>query len=368
MRYFEEFTSNTLAGSGNQHVFLNPLEYKERTGRLFYKIFKGGKYRYSLLFSNIVDSTFADGTESHKNMVCDSWYLKRAAVGIAEQCDCVRMADVRDFVPLTFEGKPDKHVGPGEFFSTDPLELSIVDGQYLCVEISFTGREIPYHEESKIPAFVYQNGEWIPSRQMPFPGMTGCDRDVKQRIAFLGDSITQGIGVADNSYEHWNSRVADLLGKDYAYWNLGLGYARAADAASDGAWLFKARQSDLVVLCLGVNDLLQEGCTEEQLKEDLYSIVSKLKKAHVRVLIQTIPPFEYQGARRKIWEHVNDYIRYDLSKSCDGFFDIAPLLSRSNGEPWMPRYGGHPNSEGCALWAKRLYPVLKSVLTHSDDP
>lgn len=102
-----------------------------------------------------------------------------------------------------------------------------------------------------------KDGEWIPSPKLPVPGMIGCKREVKLRIGFLGDSITQGIGATPNSYLHWNARVAEVLGRDYSFWNLGIGYGRAHDAASDGIWLSKAKQMDLIVLCMGVNDLFQ---------------------------------------------------------------------------------------------------------------
>lgn len=363
MEYFKEFWSNTLAGSGNQYFFLNDKELEIRKGRLFYKIFKGGKYRYSLLFSNIVDSTYSTGSVSHKNMVCGSWYIAGAALGICNECSCTEMPEVGDLIPLTFGGKADKNVQPGEFFNADAVELEIADGQYLCVEISFRGKMIPYHEESQIPAFVYQEGHWIPSKLMPFPGMIGCSRPVAGRIAFLGDSITQGIGVEPNSYEHWNARVAEKLGAEYACWNLGLGYGRADDAASDGAWLFKAKQSDVVVICLGINDIVNGGFTEEQIKESLSVIVKKLTVRGIRILIQTLPPFEFpEAAQIKIWENVNDYIRSTLAKDCDAVFDIAPLLAKNQAYPYLPAYGGHPDSEGCAIWAEALYPVLKKLL------
>ena len=51
---------------------------KVRTGRVFYKITSGGKYNYSILFSNIVDSTYDDGTVSYKNLVCDEWQTHSA--------------------------------------------------------------------------------------------------------------------------------------------------------------------------------------------------------------------------------------------------------------------------------------------------
>ncbi len=365
MQYFKEFVSNTLAGSGNQHFFMTENELGVNTGRLFYKIFRSGAYRYSFLFSNIIDSTYSNGAISHSNLVCSSWDIKHASVGISDSCNFTEMTDVKKITTLTFGGKSEKTVMPGEFFATDAVELDMKEGQYICIELSFCGKMIPYHEETQIPTFLWKDGEWIPSKFVPFPSMIGCNRNVEKRIAFFGDSITQGIGVVPNSYTHWNAIVADKLGGQYAYWNLGLGFGRADDAASDGAWMFKVRQNDIAVVCFGVNDILQ-GFSEAQIKNNLFKIVNRLKQSGIKVLLQTIPPFGYTDEKKVIWENTNEYIKTTLAGYCDAIFDVVPILRESIECPQMAKYGGHPDAKGCAAWAELLYPVLKGVCKSSD--
>ena len=361
MEYFQKFHSNTLAGSGNQSFFLTDDANTVYTGRVFYKIFAGGTYRYSFLFSNIIDSTFSDGAYSHKNLICDQWKSVRAAVGICETCSASEMGEIESFQALTFSGAFEKDVMPGEFFASDALELSGKKGDYICLEISYQGRMIPYHEESIIPTFALRDGEWVPSKRVVFAGMVGCDRPALLQIGYLGDSITQGIGTDVNSYDHWNAMLSDKLGEKCAYWNLGLGFGRASDAASDGAWLFKAKQMDVVVVCYGVNDLFQSG-DEEQIKRDLSEIVSKLQSAGTKVVIQTIPPFDYSGILIEKWNHINQYIVQVLSKRADGVFDVVPVLAKDDGHPYLAKFGGHPNAEGCGAWAEALYPVMDKFL------
>ena len=361
MEYFQKFHSNTLAGSGNQSFFLTDDANTVYTGRVFYKIFAGGTYRYSFLFSNIIDSTFSDGAYSHKNLICDQWKIVRAAVGICETCSASEMVEIESFQALTFSGAFEKDVMPGEFFASDALELSGKKGDYICLEISYQGRMIPYHEESIIPTFALRDGEWVPSKRVVFAGMVGCDRPALLQIGYLGDSITQGIGTDVNSYDHWNAMLSDKLGEKCAYWNLGLGFGRASDAASDGAWLFKAKQMDVVVVCYGVNDLFQSG-DEEQIKRDLSEIVSKLQSAGTKVVIQTIPPFDYSGILIEKWNHINQYIVQVLSKRADGVFDVVPVLAKDDGHPYLAKFGGHPNAEGCGAWAEALYPVMDKFL------
>lgn len=362
MRYFDNYTANTLAGNGNQ-LYFNMSEGETRTGRIFYKINVGGKYNYSLLFSNILDSTYSDGRISHKNLICESYSIHSAKIGKCKTIESAKSYDgitVTDMKTVMFNGKAEKEVMPGEFFSTDAVEMEFESGEYLCLELTFSGSMIPYHEENLLPVFTNKDGSWVYSKQMPVVSMVGCDRKVSKRIAFIGDSITQGIGTAYNSYLHWNAVLAKKLGDKPAFWNLGLGYGRASDAASDGAWLYKAKQNDVIFVCYGVNDILQ-GATEQQLKTDLKTIVDTLKKLNKTVILQTVPPFDYKGEKTEIWEKVNKYIKDVLKESVDLVFDNVPVLSESEQNPHNAKYGGHPNEEGCAAWADALYEKLNSA-------
>lgn len=345
MEFFEQYTSAAIAAGGNQHIFYEDNE-KTCVGRIFYKHLYPGKHSYSLLYSNTTDSTFSDGGESHKNIVCDSWKIEGIRVGKTKKCDVNAFEDIHDFVDLTFGGSRSKIVNPGEFFCTDSFELSIEYDEYMCVEIKFSGKMFPYHAETLLPVFRFKDGEWKADARVPFPSMVGVKRKAALRIGFLGDSITQGIGTQPNSYAHWNALVSERLGNDYAYWNLGLGFGRADDAASDGAWLFKAKQNDVIVLCYGVNDILQ-GYSAESIKNNLKTIIQKLKDNGIKVLIQTVPPFDYDECRTKIWLEVNDYIKEELSQIADCVFDTVPILGKPEPESNIAMYGGHPDEAGC---------------------
>lgn len=360
MDYFACFSSNTTAGSGNQFYFSMPGN-EIRTGRVFYKITHGGTYRYSLLFSNILDSTYADGSVGHKNMVCKPWQILRARIGRCHTCKATEHSnsDIVEWKELAFDGLAEKHVASGEVFWCDPTEMTFYSDEYLCLEITFSGTMIPYHEESLLPAFVLKNGEWIYDKKTPFAGMIGCDRSIKHRIAFWGDSITQGIGTPINSYAHWTASVAKMLGVDFACWNLGIGFARANDAASLGAWWEKAKENDTVVLCLGANDILQ-NMPEMQIRQDIETVVKALKDNGIRVVLQTIPPFEYAHKQIEVWKNINHFIRTTLAPEVDLLFDVVPFLS--TGEPnYLPKYGGHPDSNGCTVWADALYEALPEI-------
>ena len=151
------------------------------------------------------------------------------------------------------------------------------------------------------------------------------------------------------------------MGEENAYWNLGIGFGRANDMASLGAWFKKALQNDILIVCYGVNDIMQ-GFSKEQVKADLKTIATELKRAGKRVIFQTVPPFDYNSEKKVIWQEVNEYIKNDLAKIVDFVFDVVPYLGKSKEEPQMAKFGGHPNEEGCAIWGNALFSELKKIL------
>lgn len=359
MDFFERYVSNSIAGSGNQFFFQNESEEPIRSCTL-YRVECGGEYPYSFLFSNIIDSTYRDGSISHKNLVIDSWTIEEMRVGVTPCCESASFDYPQSMKQVLFGGQVKKTVAPGELFSTDPVSLQAKQGEYICVEIVFSGKTIPHHKESKIPSFVFSDGAWVSSKNHPFVSMVGIQRKPKTRIGFLGDSITQGIGTPTNSYEHWNAVLARLLGNEYAYWNLGIGSARADDAASDGMWLYKAKQNDIVFVCFGINDILQ-GFSAEDVKKNLQTIVDKLKKAGARVIVQTAPPFDFEGEKLTKWKEVNRFIMRELN-GAELVFDCTPYLAISEAEPHLQKYGKHPGSEGCRLWGEALFQAVAPIL------
>ncbi len=362
MDFFKKYTSNTLASTGNHYVFTTENENRIIKSRTFYKVFHGGEYNYSFLFSNIIDSTYADGSVSHKNMITGSYKIHEMNVGVTDYCDYNYGKEPKEWLKVTFNSKREKTANPGEFFCTDEVKISAQKNEYICVELLFSGKTIPKNEQSPIPSFVLKNGVWEISTDHPAVAMVGCDRKVKGRIAFLGDSITQGSGAPFNSYLGFAAVASENTSDDYAFWNIGLGFARADDAASDGAWLYKAKQNDIVVMCFGVNDILHGGFNAEDIKARINIIIDKLNENGTKVILQTTPPFDYQGEQIEVWNNVNNCIKAELSKKVLAVFDCVPFLSKSESEPQIAKYGGHPNGVGGKIWGEALAKKLKEVI------
>jgi len=342
--FYDSFSSDCTAGCGNQ--LLTRLEAPvTKTGRCWFRLSRGG-VRYALLFSNQIDSTYDDGSISKANDIGGEWTIDAIRLGL---CGGVGEEPVV-WQAVTFDGAKKKFVSGAGVFVTDPVFLNAKAGDYLCYEITLTGSCYPYHEEAVLTM--------VPDKQMPLPQMIGCDRKVSQKIGFLGDSITQGCGTEDDSYTHWVARIAENLPHDLSVWDLGIGYARAKDAATDGGWLARAKHCDTVHVCFGVNDVLR-GRKAESILQDLKTIINKLKAANCRVILLTLPPFDLEGDQRIQWEKANAVIRSSLYKEADGLFDIAAVLGQPAPNENRCIYGGHPNAEGCRMVAEAYLKQMK---------
>lgn len=357
MDLFKKYVSNTLAACGNQTVFESNGEIQH--GMIFLKVFKGGRYNYRFAFSAVIDSTFYDGKVSRCNDICPDWTIHSLQVAVTDKCN-PDLVEKSEFFDVTFDGENSVIVKDKICF-TDNIELCAEKDSYLCLEIAFSGKKLPCHAESIIPIYRKTDEKWEFSPFVPVPVFTGVERSVKKRVAFIGDSITQGIGSTFNSYRHYAARTAEILGDECAFWDLGLGFARGFDAATDGIWLEKAKQNDIICVCFGVNDILQ-GYTAQQLKDSIMTIIKRLKEAGVTVLIQTVPPFDYDEKNEAIWREVNDFIIEKAVPAADAFFDNRSVLCADGAESPKTKFGPHPNNEGHTLWGNALATVLKKLI------
>ena len=260
--------------------------------------------------------------------------------------------DVRQARALTFGGAAQKTVRSGEWFATDEAVFDVKETEYLAVKITYEGERLPVHPENLLPCYRQEGGAFVADTMIPVPSMVGCGRRVKKRIAFWGDSITQGIGTERDSYAHYAAVAAKKLGTEYAFWDIGIGYGRAQDAAGGGAWMKKALQSDLLFVCFGVNDILF-GRSAEEVKRDLLTVTGTLRAAGKEVVLQTVPPFDWADEKREIWKEVNGDMLENPQKYADHVFDDRPFIGAGEDFSRSP-YGAHPNAEGCARWGNAL--------------
>lgn len=97
------------------------------------------------------------------------------------------------------------------------------------------------------------------------------------------------------------------------------------------------------------------------LKDDLRHIARTLQESGVKVLLETVPPFDYCGVVRDTWLGVNRFILEEMKSEADGVFDVVPVLGCEDDIAWA-RYGRHPNESGNAAWAEAIYWAVKQML------
>lgn len=177
-------------------------------------------------------------------------------------------------------------------------------------------------------------------------------------VTVLGDSITAGYGLA--------ARAAMPYQLQLALTKLGVpAQVRAAGVSGDTTAGGLARvdfsvrkDTDLVVVALGANDLLQ-GQDPRRTRANLDGIIKKLKARRIGIVLTGIAaPVEVGGG----------YAR--------DFNAVFPALARANGVTLYPNLldgvarqpglnqpdGIHPNARGAAIIAGKLAPVVAKAL------
>lgn len=186
--------------------------------------------------------------------------------------------------------------------------------------------------------------------EIPLPQLIGAKRNVKHTLAAIGDSITQGCQTEFMKYEFWASKISTQLGSDVAFFNCGLGWARASDAAANESWLSRVSEYDTVIVAFGTNDIVSgkyggKKSTAEEIEGCLDTIVSYLTEKGCDVILFNAPPQDFKETNEGIRTALNEKIPAIAEKYGAKFFDFSALLS-TEAEPEKAVYGGHPNGEG----------------------
>ncbi|HEX4922845.1 MAG TPA: arylesterase [Bdellovibrionales bacterium] len=183
--------------------------------------------------------------------------------------------------------------------------------------------------------------------------------DTPVRIVILGDSLTDGYGVAkDAAYPAVLGRKfkeAGHSGVDVV--NAGISGSTTASAESRFRWHLK-KKPDVLMIALGGNDGLR-GMKLAQTKKNLSNIISSAKKEKIEVVLagMKIPPNygkEYTEGFEQLYR--------ELAKE----FDVALipfLLEGVGGEKELNQTDGiHPNEKGHVKMAETVYPHLLKLV------
>lgn len=343
---FTTYVSNTVVSTGNNFY----IEKAENiTYRAYLPVEQYGELEYKFFFTNMVDSTYAKGKNAFVGKDGGAYTVSNAVIadGGTSTED-----EITNRTPVTFGGKETKEVAADESYWSDPVTMNIPEGHYMVWEWTVSGEGIPCNKMASLTSTASSaDGETFQfCDEIPLPQIIGAKRDVKHTVAAIGDSITQGCQTEQMKYEFWASKISTQLGSDVAFFNCGLGWARASDAASNENWLSRVSQYDTVIVAFGTNDIVSgkyggKKSTAEEIEGYLDTIVSYLTEKGCDVILFNAPPQDFKETNEGIRTALNEKIPAIAEKYGAKFFDFSALLSTED-EPGKAVYGGHPNGEG----------------------
>ena len=356
---FEIYQSNSITPSACNYALKSADGTPVRASfRGVYKIQEFGELEYKFYFSNNVDSTFSNGSHSYRNMPTEGYKIISAKVGTSSKM--TGAGDISNPKTLTFGGNEGRDVAAQEMFWSDPITLNVPEGEYLIFEwtVEYTVIAATNSEDSVCFLYEEKKNRMMITTSAPMPALIGAKRENALRVAFIGDSITMGIGAGSRDHKFWAAQITELAGTDISFWNLGLGYARADDAANSPAWLEKAKNNDVIVICFGVNDInsgpyqFSGQRSADQIAADINTIATTCKEAECEVILFSTPPYTYSNSTKiGVWQELTGKLKTLAEQSGYDFFDFAAILGTPS-NPAAPAYGGHPNATGCKAVAE----------------
>lgn len=181
------------------------------------------------------------------------------------------------------------------------------------------------------------------------------------RLVFLGDSLTEGYGVAkDKAYPALIEQKIKDAGLNWQVINAGVSGSTSASAKSRLDWQLKSRP-EVIVIALGANDGLR-GFKPEDTRKNLDEAITKAKSSGVRVVLagMEMPPNygdEYREQFRRVYPELAKKHKIDL---------IPFLLDKVGGEKSLNLEDGiHPNEKGYVIVANTVWRVLEPVLKNT---
>jgi len=207
----------------------------------------------------------------------------------------------------------------------------------------------------------------LPNTAIPHASMS-ADNSTEYKIVFLGDSLTEGLGVAKTSaFPHRVEKKIHEDGyKNVKVINSGVSGATSASLKSRIPWVLKSNPQ-MVVLAIGANDGLR-GFSVEEMKKNIQEAVQKIKKENITLILvgMKMPP-NYGAEYTKKFE--NAFLEIATKEK----LHFIPFLLE--GVAAIKKYnqpdGIHPNEKGYEIIAKHVYhkiiPLLKKEIKNNKN-
>jgi len=177
-------------------------------------------------------------------------------------------------------------------------------------------------------------------------------------VAFLGDSLTAGHGLArDQAYPELVRIALARRGTDFRVINSGVSGDTSAGGLARLDWIL-GQEPDVVVVALGANDGLR-GLSLVDMEGNLRAIVARARAAGARLLLagMRMPPNygpEYVEGFRAVFPRVAEELDVPFVPFLLEGVAAAPELNQADGI--------HPTASGQARLAENVAPLLEELL------
>lgn len=253
---------------------------------------------------------------------------------------------------VTFGGKPDITIAPGETAVTDEISFSFEALDNIAVSMKLgdsTGGEVTCHITANTSSWIADgdrvgdqtlSGVKVMSSWYYLVGAQTWAEAGTKTLVCLGDSITDGAGCTYNQYSSWPDQLDSIFKSDPAtenisVVNMGLG---GNTLTGEGSALERLERDVFgvpgvryVILLVGINDVgAAQADISEAMKQSYKTIVSRCHEKGIKVYAGTLMPvkgnFYYSELHETIRWTVNDYLMSDES-DFDGVIDFASAVA-----------------------------------------
>ena len=229
-------------------------------------------------------------------------------------------------------------------------------GPVLCLVAGLLGACSPSPEPAPAEAGGAEPDGARPSRPptaTPSPGP-----DAGPLVAFLGDSLTAGLGVAEaEAFPEQTRQLLAAAGVPIRVVNAGVSGDTTAGGLARLSWILRQRP-DVLVVGLGANDGLR-GLDLRESESNLRAIVERARAGGARVLLlgMMLPPNygpDYTTGFRELFPRLAEELEVPL---------VPFLLAGVGGIPELNQADGiHPTAEGHRLMAGNVARPLRALL------
>ncbi len=304
--------------------------------------------------------------------------------------------DTDSSVTVTYEGSTQITVPAGETITTDTISFSFsaLDDIAVSMEISSMPSTITLHRASRCTNWIITGSHatdndwseastysmWYFLSVMDVVADTDC-----AAIVCLGDSLTDGASITENSFTRYTDTLMELLQADdelssYSVINMGVGGTNFLGSTDNSTGSGRVER-DIVnisgvkycIVLMGVNDI---GGATTDISADIIAgyeaLAETCHEAGITVIGCTITPFNgssyYSELHEEIRLAVNEYIMSEDS-AFDGYVDLASAVaSESDSSKMDSQYVStwndylHFNATGYGLLGTTIYNYLKENL------